>query len=84
MRSWKDILEELEIISWSQNCVLVDKIEDMDKRVWYAKQIIENGWSKIVLSHQIDLELLELDIVDTKKLEDEIKQFKIIRGKLKI
>lgn len=45
----------------------------MDKRVWYAKQIIENGWSKIVLSHQIDLELLELDIVDTKKLEDEIK-----------
>lgn len=60
--AYKDLAsipEELEIISWSQNCVLVDKIEDIDKRVWYAKQIIENGWSKTVLSHQIDLELYE-------------------------
>ena len=55
--AYKDLAsipEELETISWSQNCILVDKIEDIDKRVWYAKQIIENGWSKTVLSHQID------------------------------
>ena len=58
--SYKDLAEfpkELEMISWSQNCVLVDKIEDLDKRLWYAKQVLENGWSKTVLSHQIDLEL---------------------------
>ena len=33
--AYKDLAsipEELEIISWSQNCVLVDKIEDIDKR----------------------------------------------------
>ena len=42
--SYKDLTElpkELEMISWSQNCVLVDKIEDFDKRVWYAKQVLE-------------------------------------------
>ena len=67
--AYKDLAsipEELEIISWSQNCVLVDKIEDIDKRVWYAKQIIENGWSKTVLSHQIDLELYERQALPEK------------------
>ena len=60
--AYKDLAsipEELEMISWSQNCVLVDKIEDLDKRLWYANQVLENGWSKTVLSHQIDLELYE-------------------------
>lgn len=43
-----------------------DIIEDIDKRVWYAKQIIENGWSKTVLSHQIDLELYERQALPEK------------------
>ena len=67
--SYKDLTElpkELEMISWSQNCVLVDKIEDFDKRVWYAKQVLENGWSKTVLSHQIDLELYERQAIPEK------------------
>ena len=67
--AYKDLAsipEELEIISWSQNCILVDKIEDIDKRVWHAKQIIENGWSKTVLSHQIDLELYERQALPEK------------------
>ena len=67
--AYKDLAsipEELEIISWSQNCILVDKIEDIDKRVLYAKQIIENGWSKTVLSHQIDLELYERQALPEK------------------
>lgn len=67
--AYKDLAsipEELEIISWSQNCILVDKIEDIDKRVWHAKQIIENGWSKTVLSHQIDLKLYERQALPEK------------------
>ena len=47
------------MISWSQNCILVDKIDEIEKRLWYARQVLENGWSKTVLSHQIDLELYE-------------------------
>lgn len=54
------------MISWSQNCVLVDKIENLDKRLWYAKQVLENGWSKTVLSHQIDLELYERQAIPEK------------------
>ena len=67
--SYKDLTKlpkELEMISWSQNCVLVDKIEDFDKRLWYAKQVLENGWSKTVLSHQIDLELYERQAIPDK------------------
>lgn len=60
--AYKDIVEipkELGMISWSQNCILVDKIDEIEKRLWYARQFLENGWSKTVLSHQIDLELYE-------------------------
>lgn len=67
--SYKDLTEfpkELKMISWSQNCILVDKIEDIDKRIWYAKQVLENGWSKTVLSHQIDLELYERQALPEK------------------
>ena len=67
--SYKDLPEfpkELEMISWSQSCILVDKIEDFDKRLWYAKQVLENGWSKTVLSLQIDLELYERQAIPEK------------------
>lgn len=30
-----------------------------EKREWYRQAIIENGWSQIMLDHQIDLQLYE-------------------------
>ena len=67
--AYKDIVEipeELGMISWSQNCILVDKIDEIEKRLWYARQVLENGWSKTVLSHQIDLELYERQVIPEK------------------
>ena len=67
--AYKDIVEipkELGMISWSQNCILVDKIDEIEKRLWYARQVLENGWSKTVLSHQIDLELYERQAIPEK------------------
>ena len=67
--AYKDIVEipkELGMISWSQNCILVDKIDEIEKRLWYARQVLENGWSKTVLSHQIDLELYERQAISEK------------------
>lgn len=67
--AYKDIVEipeELGMISWSQNCILVDKIDEVEKRLWYARQVLENGWSKTVLSHQIDLELYERQAIPKK------------------
>lgn len=46
-------------LPWSFNCLLIDKVNDLDKRIWYAEKCIENGWSHVVLDHQIDLQLYE-------------------------
>lgn len=55
-------------LPWSFNCLLIDKVEDIDKRVWYAEKCIENGWSHVVLDHQIDLNLYERQADSSKKL----------------
>ena len=46
-------------LPWSFNCLLIDKVEKIDKRVLYAEKCIENGWSHVVLENQIDLQLYE-------------------------
>lgn len=38
---------------------LLDKMNPSEKREWYRQAIIENGWSQIMLDHQIDLQLYE-------------------------
>ena len=55
-------------LPWSFNCLLIDKAKEIDKRVWYAEQCVENGWSFVVLNHQIDLELYERQADPKKKL----------------
>ena len=55
-------------LPWSFNCLLIDKVDDIDKRVWYAEKCIENGWSHVVLDHQIDLNLYERQADSSKKL----------------
>jgi predicted nuclease of restriction endonuclease-like (RecB) superfamily len=44
-------------IPWFHNCVLLDKIKDPIEREWYARKTLENGWSRAVLVHQIELQL---------------------------
>ena len=41
-------------IPWFHNCVLLDKVKDVDERLWYMQQTIENGWSRNVLVFQIE------------------------------
>lgn len=55
-------------LPWSFNCLLIDKVNDLDKRIWYAEKCIENGWSHVVLDHQIDLQLYERQADSSKKL----------------
>ena len=38
---------------------LLDRTNPGERREWYRRAIIENGWSQIVLDHQIDLQLYE-------------------------
>ncbi len=53
-------------LTWSHNTTLLDKIKDKNIRTWYAKKCIENGWSINVLTHQIELNLYERQVLSGK------------------
>ena len=53
-------------ISWSHNVLLFEKINDKQKRLWYANEAANNNWSKAVLEHQIDLNLYERQTNENK------------------
>ncbi len=46
-------------ITWYHNTTILDKVKNVSERVWYARQAIQNGWSRNVLVHQIETKLLE-------------------------
>lgn len=55
-----DALESLGVLSqlpWSHNIVLMEKLEKIDDRLWYAHKAIENGWSRDVMTMWIKSEL---------------------------
>jgi predicted nuclease of restriction endonuclease-like (RecB) superfamily len=41
-------------IPWGHNASLLEKVKDPLKRLWYASKIVEFGWSRPVLVHQIE------------------------------
>jgi predicted nuclease of restriction endonuclease-like (RecB) superfamily len=46
-------------IPWRSNLALLDKLQDMETRLWYARKTIEYGWGKDMLAIQIDTRLHE-------------------------
>jgi len=46
-------------IPWGHNILIIQKISDIEIRLWYAKKTIENGWSRNVLMHWLDSGLHE-------------------------
>lgn len=44
-------------IPWGHNVILIEKVKDPARRVWYARQAIEHGWSRAVLHLQIESDL---------------------------
>ncbi|RGL11162.1 DUF1016 family protein [Collinsella tanakaei] len=46
-------------IPWGHMMLLLDKTEPGEERLWYLNATIENGWSRVVFDHQIDLRLYE-------------------------
>ena len=53
-------------LPWTHNCILLEKVKDENIRNWYAQKCLENGWSKVVLDHQIDLQLYERQAIADK------------------
>lgn len=48
------VQEVLAQITWYHNIALMEKLKSSDERLWYARQTIEQGWSRNVLVHQIE------------------------------
>lgn len=46
-------------IPWFHSCTLLDKVKDVTARLWYARKTLEHGWSRAVLTVQIETRLHE-------------------------
>lgn len=53
------VQEVLAQITWYHNIILMDKINDIEERKWYIKEIVQNGWSSNMLKMQIDGKVYE-------------------------
>jgi predicted nuclease of restriction endonuclease-like (RecB) superfamily len=55
--AWPDeqiVQAPLAQITWYHNIALIEKLKETEQRLWYARQTVENGWSRNVLIHQIE------------------------------
>lgn len=55
--AWADIQFVQQVVAqlpWGHNVRLLDAISNQSEREWYAKAVIEHGWSRNVLAHQIE------------------------------
>ncbi|MCD7847290.1 MAG: PDDEXK nuclease domain-containing protein [Oscillospiraceae bacterium] len=53
-------------ITWYHNIALMDKVKDVEQYIWYAEKVIDNGWSRNVLVHQIESGLYEHQVLTEK------------------
>lgn len=40
-------------LSWAHNIIVMQKVKDLPTRLWYARQTLEQGWSRDALAAQI-------------------------------
>jgi len=57
-------------LTWYHLQALMDKIPDEGMYLWYADKCIENGWSRDVLVHQIELKLYERQVLTDGKVNN--------------
>ncbi len=44
-------------IPWFHHVVLMEKVKDLSTRLWYIEQTLVNGWSRNILSMQIETQV---------------------------
>jgi predicted nuclease of restriction endonuclease-like (RecB) superfamily len=66
MRAFAEAFPEIEIVQqlvarlpWGHVTKLVEGLKVPEQRLWYARQSVEQGWSRNVLVHQIDSGLFD-------------------------
>jgi predicted nuclease of restriction endonuclease-like (RecB) superfamily len=58
-QSESGIPEPILNIPWGHNVILIERVKDPVQRIWYARQTIENGWSRTILAVQIENNLYD-------------------------
>jgi predicted nuclease of restriction endonuclease-like (RecB) superfamily len=59
-KPYPDFLQPLVAkIPWTHHTIILDRIKGREERVFYLQKTVQNGWSKSVLSLQIDNKLFE-------------------------
>lgn len=53
-------------IPWSHNLVILQKVKGLDERKWYIEKTIENGWSRNILTIQIETNLYARQVLADK------------------
>lgn len=54
--AWPDaelVQRSVAQLSWGQNITLLEKLDQAEDRLWYAARTLEHGWSRDILSLQI-------------------------------
>ncbi len=46
-------------IPWGHNLVIISKIKDTEEATFYIQKTMQNGWSRVVLTHQIESKLYQ-------------------------
>jgi predicted nuclease of restriction endonuclease-like (RecB) superfamily len=53
------VAQAVRQLPWGHNIVLLQKLKNPEQRLWYAQQTLRQGWSRNVLTMQIDSKLFE-------------------------
>ncbi len=63
MRKFAELYPDIIIVQqvvaqlpWGHNNILLDNIDTVQERLWYARQAYEKGWSRDVPVHQKNME----------------------------
>jgi predicted nuclease of restriction endonuclease-like (RecB) superfamily len=56
-QSVRATIELVASLPWGHNIMLMQKVKEVDARLWYARAALEHGWSRAVLTHQIETQL---------------------------
>jgi len=54
------------VLTWSHNTYLLDKTKTLDEYLWYASQIIENGWSLSSLEYFVNTKTYQRQAIAVK------------------
>jgi len=55
----KQLVSQIISIPWGHNILIVQKSKNIEEALYYVQQTIQYGWSRSVLTHQIESQLYE-------------------------